>query len=171
MNELSLFTGGGGGVYAAKQLGHRIIGYVEWDKHAQEVIHARIADGTFDAAPVFGDIRTFIADGYADAYRGYVDLVSGGFPCQPFSVAGRQRGADDERNMWPATAEVIRRVAPARAFFENVPGLLSSGYFGVILADLSLMGYHVRWGVVSAADAGAPHMRKRLWIMADAKRQ
>lgn len=89
--ELSLFTGGGGGVWAAKMLGHRVVGYVEWDKNAQQVIQARIQDGSFDDAPIFSDIRTFISDGYADAYCGHVDVVSGGFPCQPFSVAGRQR--------------------------------------------------------------------------------
>ena len=166
MNELSLFSGGGGGVWAAKRLGHRIIGYVEWEKDAQKVIRARIADGSFDDAPIFGDIRTFIADGCADQYRGYADLVSGGFPCQPFSVAGKQRGADDPRNMWPPTCEVIRRVRPEWAFLENVPGLLSSGYFGVILGDLHAVGYDCRWGVVSAADTGAPHLRRRLWILA-----
>lgn len=166
--ELSLFTGGGGGVWASRSLGWRTVGYVEYDRHCQAVIKARIADGTFDDAPIFGDIRSFLANGYADVYAGRVEIVSGGFPCQPFSVAGKQRAGADERNMWPATADVIRRVAPTVAFLENVPGLLSSGYFGVILEDLAAMGYRVRWGVVSAAAAGARHLRKRLWILAHA---
>lgn len=168
LRELSLFTGGGGGVWASRILGHRVIGYVENNPHAQRVIRARIADGSFNDAPIFSDIRAFVADGYADAYRGHCDIVSGGFPCQPFSVAGRQQGADDERNMWPATRDVLARVQPTRAFLENVPGLLGSGYFGVILNDLCALGYSVKWGVVSAADVGAPHLRRRLWIAAHA---
>lgn len=170
MNELSLFSGGGGGVWASKLLGHRIVGYVEWDKDAASVLRARIDDGSFDHAPIFSDVREFVESGAADQYRGIADVVSGGFPCQPFSVAGRQRGADDPRNMWPATCAVIERVRPAWAILENVPGLLSSGYFGTILADLHAVGYDCRWGVVSAADVGAPHRRQRLWIVAHARR-
>ena len=129
MRELSLFTGGGGGVYASKLLGHRILGYVEYNEYCQKIIRQRIEDGIFDSAPIFGDIREF--DG--SSYCGSVDLVSGGFPCQPFSIAGRKKGKDDSRNMWPETIRVIKQVKPKEAFLENVPGLLHSGYFGQIL--------------------------------------
>lgn len=172
MRELSLFTGAGGGVLASKLLGHSIVGYVEWEPYAQEVIRQRIADGHLDAAPIFGDIRAFVRDGYARAYRGMVDLISGGFPCQPFSVAGKRAGHADERNMWPATVEVLREVRPRFAFLENVPGLLTCAdergrpYIHTVFGDLAELGFDCRWGVVGADDAGAPHRRKRLWIVA-----
>jgi DNA (cytosine-5)-methyltransferase 1 len=175
MRELSLFTGAGGGVLGTKLLGWKSIGYVEFNEYCQRVIAQRIKDGIFDDAPIFGDIRSFISEGYADSYQGLVDVITAGFPCQPFSVAGKRAASDDPRNMWPQTMEVIRRVQPQFCFLENVPGLLSatvddeSGrsvqYFGAILRDLSEGGFDARWCVVSAADVGAPHLRKRLWVV------
>lgn len=169
MNELSLFTGAGGGVLGSLLLGWRTIGYVEWDNYCQQVIRRRIEDGILHNAPIFGDIRAFIGDGYAERYRGMVDVITAGFPCQPFSIAGKRAGEDDPRNMWPATIECIRVVRPRFALLENVPGLLSSGYFGTILGDLAESGYDARWRILSAAELGAPHLRKRVWIVAYAK--
>jgi DNA (cytosine-5)-methyltransferase 1 len=166
VNELSLFSGGGGGLLGTKLLGFKTIGYVEYEPYCQKVLKARIEDGILDAAPIFGDIRRFISEGYAASYTGMVDVLTAGFPCQPFSVAGKRKGADDERNMWPATIETIRIVQPRFAFMENVPGLLSSGYFGTVLRDLHESGYDARWCVLGADDCGAPHRRKRLWILA-----
>lgn len=166
MNELSLFTGAGGGVLGTKLLGWTTIGYVEYEKYCQQIIKQRIKDGIFDNAPIFGDIRTFIGDGYAESYSGMVDVISAGFPCQPFSVAGKQKGADDERNMWPATLECIRIIRPRYAFLENVGGLVTSGYFGTILRGLVESGYNCKWRILSAAEMGAPHKRDRLWILA-----
>src|SRR3990167_11503320 len=110
MNELSLFTGAGGGVLGSKLLGHRIIGYVEYEPYCQEILKQRIADGILDAAPIFGDIRKFISEGYAESYQGMVDVVTAGFPCQSFSVAGKRLGEKDHRNMWPQTIECVRLV-------------------------------------------------------------
>ncbi len=167
MNVLSLFSGAGGGDIAITHLiGHRIIGYVEIDDYCQRVIAQRIEDGLLPCAPIFGDIRAFIDQGYADGYKGVADVITGGFPCQPFSLAGKRNGEDDARNMWPETIECIRRIRPRRAFLENVPGLLSSGYFGRILGDLAEAGYDARWVVLSARDCGAPHKRERLWMLA-----
>lgn len=167
LNELSLFTGAGGGLLGTKLLGWTPIGYVENNEYCQKVIAQRIKDGFLEEAPVFGDIRAFISEGYAEAYQGMVDVVTAGFPCQPFSVAGKRKGEDDERNMWPATIEVIRLVRPRFAFLENVPGLINSGYFPTILGDLAESGHDARWRVLSAAEVGAPHKRDRLWIVAD----
>jgi site-specific DNA-cytosine methylase len=166
MRELSLFTGSGGGVLGSKILGWRTLGYVEKEKYCQEIIAQRIRDGIFDDAPIFTDIKLFVEQGFADAYRDCVDVVSAGFPCQPFSVAGKRKGADDERNLWPETMECIRRIRPIFAFLENVPGLLSSGYFGRILGDLAESGYDAEWTVLGADEVGANHRRKRLWILA-----
>jgi len=166
MRELSLFTGAGGGLLGTHLLGWRPIGYVEFNEYCQRVIAQRIADGILPSAPIFGDVRQFVESGAAREYRGFADVVTGGFPCQPFSVAGKRAGADDARNMWPATIATIRAVRPRYAFLENVPGLVSSGYFGTVLGDLAESGYDARWRILSAAELGAPHKRDRLWIYA-----
>lgn len=170
VNELSLFSGAGGGLLGTHLLGWNPIGYVEWDEYCQRVLAARIRDGFLPAAPIFSDVREFAQSGAADEYRGFADVVTAGFPCQPFSVAGKQQAADDSRNMWPATADVIRRVQPRSVLLENVPGLVSCGYLGTVLGDLAALGYVGRWGVLGADAAGFPHKRKRLWIVAHAER-
>jgi DNA (cytosine-5)-methyltransferase 1 len=166
MRELSLFTGAGGGVLGSKLLGWTTVGYVEWEPYCQKVIKRRIEDGILDSAPIFGDIRKFNSENYAEQYKGMVDIITGGFPCQPFSVAGKKLGEYDERNMWPETIRAIRTIRPKYAFLENVPGLIVSGYFGTVLSDLHEMGYNVRWCVLSASDVGLCHKRERLWIFA-----
>lgn len=162
MTELSLFSGAGGGLLGTKLLGFQCVGYVERDEYCQQVIRARIRDGYLDDAPIFPDVRAFSGL----PYRGRVDLLTAGFPCQPFSVAGKKRGADDERNMWPDTLRVLCEVRPRWALLENVPGLLGRhGYYGTILGELAEAGFHVRWDCVSAQECGAPHRRERLWML------
>lgn len=165
MYELALFAGGGGGLLATKWLlGWRTVCYVENDGYRVEVLRARIREGLLDDAPIWDDVRTF--DGRA--WRGWVDVVSAGFPCQRFSVAGWMEGEDDERNLWPDTIRVTREVRPGWCLLENVPGLLSGshGYFGQILRELAESGYDAWWKVLSAAEVGAPHKRDRVWIVA-----
>lgn len=169
MRELSLFTGAGGGLLGTHLLGWTPVGYVEWNDYCQRVIAARIADGFLPVAPIFTDVRQFAQSGAAEQYRGIADVVTAGFPCQPFSVAGKQLADADERNMWPATLEVIRIVQPRSVLLENVPGLVSCGYIGTVLAGLAALGYVGKWGVLGACDAGAPHKRDRLWIVAHAE--
>ena len=166
MTELSLFSGTGGGLLGSKLLGWKTKGYVEYDKYCQQIIRQRIDDGFLDDAPIFSDIRAFNADGYAEGYKGLVDVITAGFPCQPFSCAGRQLGADDPRNMWPATIDTIRIVRPRFCYLENVPTLAVSGYFGTVLRDLAEGGYDAKWRMLSASECGAPHKRNRLWIVA-----
>jgi DNA (cytosine-5)-methyltransferase 1 len=162
MKELSLFTGGGGGVYASKLLGHKIVGYVEFNEYCQKIIKQRIDDGIFDNAPIYGDIREF--DG--TPYCGTVDLVSGGFPCQDISCAGKGKGLNGERSgLWSEMARIIREVRPLYAFVENSPVLTSRG-LDVVLGDLAEMGYNARWGVLGSANAGIGTLRNRLWVVA-----
>lgn len=149
-----------------KLLGFRCVGYVEWEPYCQAVLSQRIADGHLDEAPIFGDVREFVQSGAASQYLGVADVVSAGFPCQPHSVAGRRLAGDDERNLWPATRDVICAVAPAYVLLENVAGLLSSGYFGVVLGDLADLGLDAEWGVFRASREGAGHQRERLFIVA-----
>jgi len=153
-------------VLAGHLLGWTTIGYVEIDKYCQQVIAQRIKDEIFKEAPIFTDVREFIQSGAADEYEGVTDVVTAGFPCQPFSVAGKGKGKDDSRNLWPETVEIIRRVRPRYAFLENVPGLLTHKYIGRIFGELAEAGYDARWCVLGADDVGAPHHRKRLWILA-----
>ncbi len=167
MNELSLFSGIGGGLLGTKLLGFNHIGYVEYNEYCQKVIAQRIKDGMLDKAPIFTDVHEFLKSGAARQYRGFTDVVTAGFPCQPFSVAGKQQGGNDERNMWPDTIAIIREVRPRYAFLENVPGLLAHEYARRIFGDLAESGFNVRWRVLSAAEMGAPHKRDRAWIVAD----
>jgi len=168
MNELSLFTGAGGGLLGTHHLlGWNCIGYVEIDDYCQKVIAQRIKDGFLPEAPVFGDIRAFISEGYAAIYTGMVDVITAGFPCQPFSVAGQRQRENDERNMWPATADAISVIRPRYVLLENVPGIRE--YLPVVVRDLRRLGYRVRRPLqLGADDVGAPHRRKRVWIVAHA---
>lgn len=127
----------------------------------------RQRDGLLPLFPIWDDASTF--DGRP--WRGLVDVVTAGFPCQPFSCAGKNRGSDDERNLWPDTIRIIREVGPRFAFLENVPNLLAHDYFGEILGSLAEVGFDAEWGVVSAAECGAWHRRERLWILAYAESQ
>lgn len=166
MNELSLFTGAGGGILGSKLLGHRMVGYVEINEYCQKTIRQRIDDGILDDAPIFCDIRAFNREGYAKAYQGMVDVISGGFPCQDISLAGSGAGIHGERSgMWFEMEEAIRNVGPRYVFIENSPALLVRGIEHVI-GGLAKMGFDCAWGIVSAADVGAPHLRKRIWILA-----
>ena len=123
LTEISLFSG-----YGGFSLGLRLAGvetqtvcYVEKEPYCQQIIQTRIKDGYLDDAPIWDDITTF--DGRP--WRGHVDLVTGGFPCPPWSVAGQRRGEADERNLWPDTLRVIREVGPRYVLLENVQGLAS----------------------------------------------
>lgn len=166
MRHLSLFTGAGGGELGAILLGWHTIGYVEWNEYCQRIIRARIDDGAIPNAPIFSDIKLFNSEGYAKSYQGMVDVISAGFPCQPFSVAGNRLGEDDEQNMWPETIRSIRTIGPRYCLLENVPGLLSNQYIGTIFRDLSESGYDARWKTISASEIGGPHRRERLFIVA-----
>jgi len=162
MNELALFAGAGGGILGGHLLGWRTVCVVEWEPYPTSVLMQRQNEGVFAPFPIWDDVRTF--DGRP--WRGRVDVVSGGFPCQDISAAGKGAGIDGERSgMWAHMARIIREVGPRYAFVENSPMLTSRG-LGRVLGDLAAMGYDARWGVLGAVDAGAPHKRERIWIVA-----
>jgi len=161
MNELALFSGVGGGILGGKLLGWRTVCAVEWDSYAAGVLCARQNDGLFAPFPIWDDIRTF--DGVP--WRGRVDVVSGGFPCQDLSVAGHGDGLDGERSgLWGEMSRIIGEVRPLYTFVENSPNLTNRGLTRV-LADLTQMGYDTRWCVMGANSVGAPHKRDRVWIV------
>jgi len=161
MNELSLFAGAGGGILGGKLLGWNTVGAVEIEKYPKKVLLQRQKDGILSHFPIWDDITTF--DGRP--WKGCIDIVSGGFPCQDISAAGKGAGIDGERSgLWGEMARVIDEVRPQFAFMENSPMLTSRG-LGRVLGDLAEMGYNARWCVLGADDAGAPHRRKRIWIL------
>lgn len=172
LRELALFAGAGGGLLASVLLGHRIVGAVEIDEYCCRVLEQRQHDGCLASFPIFQtDIRDFIRSGYAALYRGRCDLVSAGFPCQPYSLAGKRAGAADDRNLWPETIATIRIVQPSWVFLENVPGLVSDGYIFKVLDDLRQADYQALPPLrLSASDLGADHKRARYWIAAYAHR-
>ena len=166
IRELDLFTGAGGAVLSAKLLGFKTVGYVEWDEYCQQIIRQRIDDGIYDEAPIFSDIDTFISEGYARRYRGLVDCISAGFPCQPHSRSGTHTGEHDDRNKWPETLAVIRNVRPPIVRLENNPGNLDRGYGGRVVADLAKLGYVGSQMSLSALGLGGRHIRRRIWWVA-----
>jgi len=162
VNELALFAGAGGGILGGKLLGWRTVCAVEIDPYARRVLLARQADGCLDPFPIWDDVTTF--DGHQ--WRGRIDVVSGGFPCQDISCAGNGDGLDGERSgLWAEMARIIGEVQPAFVWVENSPMLVVRG-IDRVLWDLAALGYDARWGVFSARDAGAPHLRERCWIYA-----
>tara|TARA_Y100000310_G_scaffold153791_1_gene153292 strand:- start:8754 stop:9749 length:996 start_codon:yes stop_codon:yes gene_type:complete len=165
MNGLALCAGVGGlelGLSLAIP-GYRCVGYCERDSYAASAIVARMEESTLDQAPIWDDIGSF----KGELYRNRVDIVSAGFPCQPFSVAGRRDGTRDERWTWEDIARIIREVRPRYVFLENVPGLLTdTGGYGTVLASLAQVGFDAEWDVFSAEGVGAPHLRRRVFILA-----
>lgn len=164
LSELSLFSGYGGFSLGLRLAGLAVktVGYCEIEPYCQEIIKARIKDGLLDWAPIIRDIRSTDFRPMA----GLVDIITAGFPCQPHSTAGKRQGETDERNLWPDTLRAISEVGPRWVLLENVPGILSNGYAGTVVGQLAELGYQSRWGVVSAVDAGANHLRKRWWLLA-----
>jgi len=173
VNYLSLFSGAGGGDLSSQYLlGHRCIGYCEIDDYCQRVICQRIKDGYLHDAPIFTDIKAFVSSGCAELYRGVTDIITAGFPCQIFSVAGKLEGHQDDaehnpRNLFPATRDVIGVVRPRYIYLENVAGLLASSYIWRILSDIARLGYLFRAQTLSAAEMGAPHKRLRWWLVGE----
>jgi len=168
LTVLDLFSGIGGISLGLERTGgFRTVGFCEINKHCQQVLKRH-----WPEVPIFGDIHD-ITDFtlYQKGIR-RPDVITAGFPCQPFSQAGKQQGASDERFLWPQLYRVIERVRPRYIILENVPRLLSIDnglIFAGILYDFRQIGYDAEWQILSAASFGAWTLRKRLWIVAYAK--
>ncbi len=164
LNGLSLCAGVAGidlGLHLAIGPAYRTVCYVEREAYPAAVLAARMGEAVLAPAPVWDDLPTF--DGRR--WRGCVDIVSAGYPCQPFSCAGKRRGLEDDRWIWPDIARIVAEVEPRLCFFENVPGHLRLG-FPEVLADLAGLGFDAEWDLFSARGVGAPHLRRRLFILA-----
>ena len=164
VNELALFAGAGGGILGSELLGFRTVCAVELEPWSASVLLARQNDGLLPTFPVWDDVRTF--DGRP--WRGLVDVVSGGFPCQDISAAGKGAGIDGARSgLWREMRRIINEVRPEFAFLENSPLLVGRG-LARILGDLARIGYDAAWCVLGADAVGLPHRRARLWLLAHA---
>lgn len=162
VNELHLFAGAGGGILGGILLGHTCVCAVEIEPYCRKVLLQRQRDGILPRFPIWDDVRTF--DG--KPWRGKADVVCGGFPCQDISPAGKRAGIEGSRSgLWSEFARIISEIRPRYAFIENSSDLAIRGLCRV-LADLAAMGMDARWGVFSACSTGAPHVRRRMFIVA-----
>ncbi len=141
----------------------RTVCYVEGEAYAASILASRMEDAAMDAAPVWSDVRSFDPA----PWRGCVDIVTAGYPCQPFSIAGRKQAEADPRHLWPFIREIVRAVEPRLCFFENVSHHLRLG-FEQVHDDLRSMGFGVAAGLFTAEEIGASHKRERLFILAHA---
>jgi DNA (cytosine-5)-methyltransferase 1 len=161
MNVLSLFAGIGGIELGLQRAGFDVVGQVEIDAWCRDVLAKH-----WPEVPKHDDVRTAPA-WWTSQERPRVDIVSGGFPCQPFSLAGLQLGVFDERWMWPAMADVIRTVRPRYVIVENVSALVrDTRAWGAVLGDLHSLGFDAEWATLRASDFGAPHRRERVYLVA-----
>jgi DNA (cytosine-5)-methyltransferase 1 len=162
MNVMELFAGIGGGILGSMLCGHRIVCAVELDPYCRSVLIRRQNDGLLPPFPLWDDVRTF--DGRL--WQGIVDMVSGGFPCQNISPAGDRTGITGEKSsLWFDMLRIVREVRPQYVFVENSAGLIRNG-LDVVLGGLDEGGFDAEWEVLGADDVGAPHIRKRCWILA-----
>ncbi len=159
LRALHLCSGYGGFELALRGVA-RTVAHVERDAYAAATLVARMAEARLDQAPIWDDLTTF--DG--DPWRGRVDLITAGFPCQPFSAAGKRMGLDDDRWLWPDIERIIREVRPRYVFLENVPGVVRAG-LPAVLHSLAELGFDAEWGLLAASDIGAPHRRQRFWLV------
>lgn len=163
MNGLALCAGVAGldiGISLAEP-DYRAVCYVEREAYAAAVLVTRMADGCLAPAPVWDDLESF--DGRP--WRGKIQVITSGFPCQPFSCAGKRRGLADERWLWPHIERIIRQVRPQIVFLENVPQIRNQA-LGLILSSLAALGFDAEWDLFSAAGSGAPHLRRRFFLLA-----
>lgn len=161
MNGLALCAGYGGLELGIERVfpESRTVCYVEGEAFAVQHLVKKMEEGRLDKAPVWSNVKTF--DGIP--WRGKVDWLSGGFPCQPYSSAGKKMGKEDPRDLWPDFVRIIGEVLPGFLFLENVPNVIKFRLSEIVL-DLDKLGYHCSWCVVAASDVGAPHRRRR-WFL------
>jgi len=177
LTHVDLFSGLGGGVLTGGLLGWRTVSGCEIDPWCRQLLVRRQNDSTIEPFPIWDDVRTFPGLDF----RGRVGVVSGGFPCQDLSLAGGSRRPKRQRDLpglevgqglegarsglWWSMLRVIEEIEPWRVYLENVPGLASRG-LDQVLGGLCDLGFDCAWRVLSAAEIGAPHLRRRIWILA-----
>ena len=159
------FCAGYGGIERGLELAGvriRVVAYVEIESYAIANLVAKMESGELAPAPIYTDVKTFPAS----YFRGKVDIFTGGYPCQPFSLSGKGLAQEDPRHLWPYLLEHIRAVRPVRCLWENVYGHVHRG-LEEVLSDMEAEGYQTEFGIFSASEVGSVHERKRVFILAD----
>ena len=157
MKHLDLFSGIGGFALAAQWAGIETVAFCEIDKFCR-----RVLSKNFPSVPIHDDIKTLNGEDYAG-----IDIITGGYPCQPFSSSGKRLGTKDDRHLWPEMRRIIEQARPAWVVCENVAGHISMGLDDV-LSDLESLDYAARAVVIPACAVGANHIRQRVWVVAHA---
>ena len=168
MKLLDLFSGLGGFSYGLERIGFKTVAFCEMDKYCKLVLQKH-----WKGAKIYNDVKEITKEKLESDGVELPDIITGGFPCQPFSVAGKQKGTSDDRHLWPEMFRIIQELKPRWVIGENVKGLvnLQDGMvFETVCTDLEGEGYEVRAFNIPAAGVGAPHRRERIWIVAHAKR-
>ncbi len=140
---------------------HRVITHVEIEAFAVAVLVKEMETGRMAASPIWTNLKTFPSGDFFGKVHG----ITAGYPCQPFSVVGSGKGKDDPRHLWPYIFDHIKAIEPSWVFLENVRGHVRNG-LREVLEDLGTAGYRSRWGIFSAQEAGAPHRRERVFVLA-----
>lgn len=161
MRHLDLFSGIGGFALAARNVGWQTVAFCELEPFCRAVLHRH-----WPEALIYDDVRELTADRLAADGAGGIDVITGGFPCQDISWAGPGDGIGGERSgLWGEYARLVGELRPRFVVVENVAALLARG-MGVVIGDLARIGYDAEWSVVSACSVGAPHVRRRVFIVA-----
>lgn len=164
MNVLDLFSGIGGFSLGLERAGMRTVAFCECEPFPQCVLKKN-----FPGVPVYDDVHTLTAERLRADGIDRIDVITGGYPCQPFSLAGKRMGQEDDRHLWPEMHRIIQECRPAWVVGENVVGHISMG-LDTVLADLEDAGYEAQPFIIPAASVGAPHLRDRVWIIANSIR-
>jgi DNA (cytosine-5)-methyltransferase 1 len=160
LRVLDLFSGIGGFSLGLERAGMQTVAFCEIEDYPRKVLAKH-----WPSVPIYDDVRTLNATRLAADGIGRIDLICGGFPCQPFSHAGRRMGAEDDRHLWPEYFRLIKELRPTWIIGENVIGLVSMG-LDAVLDDLESIGYACRTFDIPACGVGASHERRRIWILA-----
>ena len=164
MKVLDLFSGIGGFSIGLEKVGFETVAFCEIERYCQEVLRRHWPD-----TPIYDDVRSLTGEQLRADGIVRPDVIVGGYPCQPFSVAGEQRGAEDDRHLWPEVYRLIKEIRPTWGIFENVAGHIKLG-LDEVLSDLEAEDYAARPLVIPACGVDAPHRRDRVWIVAYSNR-
>jgi DNA (cytosine-5)-methyltransferase 1 len=164
LNVLDLFSGIGGFSLGLEQAGMTTAAFCEIDPFCRRILRQH-----WPTTPIYEDIKQLTARRLTHDGISPIDLICGGYPCQPFSVAGRRRGESDPRHLWPEMYRLIRELRPRWVVCENVAGHVELG-LDAVLADLDAAGYTATPFIIPACSVGAPHRRDRVWIVAHSRR-
>lgn len=162
MKVLDLFSGIGGFSIGLEKAGFETVAFCEIERYCQEVLRRHWPD-----TPIYDDVRSLTAEQLRADGIVRPDVIVGGYPCQPFSVAGKQRGAEDDRHLWPEVYRLVKEIRPTWGIFENVAGHITMG-LDEVLSDLEAEDYAARPFVIPACGVDAPHRRDRVWVVAHA---